>query len=79
MEIKRRKTSNLDKYLILSISLVVIYVIVCVWASFEKVVISDVLTTCVFTLFGSEMFHCAYIKKLKLKGSNDEKSSQTNV
>lgn len=68
---KRHRTPNLDKYIILSIFAIIIYTIVNVWAAFNDKQISDVLTTCLFAFFGSEVFHCALIKKLKLKGESD--------
>ena len=50
---------------------IIIYTIVNVWAACKGIMISDVLTTCLFAFFGSEVFHCALIKKLKLKGESD--------
>ena len=75
----RHRTPNLDRYVIFSIIAIVIYIIVNVVASFKGVVVSDVLTTCVFAFFGSEVFHCALIKKLKLKGDTNNGNERNDI
>lgn len=78
-EHRRHRTPNLDKYIILSILAIIVYTIVNVWAAFHDKQISDVLTTCLFAFFGSEVFHCALIKKLKLKGDNTDADERHDI
>ena len=76
---KRHRTPNLDRYIILSILAIIIYTIVNVWAACKGIMISDVLTTCLFAFFGSEVFHCALIKKLKLKGDTNNGNERNDI
>lgn len=76
---KRHRTPNLDRYIVLSIFAIIIYTIVNVWAAFHDKQISDVLTTCLFAFFGSEVFHCALIKKLKLKGDSHDGNERNDI
>lgn len=64
---KNKKMSGLDKYIIFSFAVILIYS-----ATQEVVVIKTgieltTLTTCFFSVFGGEILLCALIKKLKLQ------------
>lgn len=75
---KRHRTPNLDRYVVFSLSVLLIYTCVALWASF-KGVMNDTLTTCVYACFGGEVLSCALIKIYKLKEPGDEESKETNV
>lgn len=62
---------NLDKYVIFSISVLLVYTVLNIILTCFNIHISDVLTASLFTAFGTELLHCAMIKKLKLKGKDD--------
>ena len=74
---RKRQLHSLDKYVIFSISVLLIYTIVALWASFRGVS-NDTLTTCVFATWGSEILSCALIKIFKLKEEN-EKSEEADL
>ena len=76
---RKHRTPSLDRYVIFSIMAIIIYTIVNVWAACKGIMISDVLTTCLFAFFGSEVFHCALIKKLKLKGDNTDADERHDI
>lgn len=59
----KKKLSYLDKYVIFSICVLIIYAI------FEFIwpVQHDTLTACVFSAFGGEFLFCALIKIFKVK------------
>lgn len=72
---KRKKLSALDKYAILSISVMIIYTITGIVYQFKTgEEISSTLTTCIYSAFGGELFLLCMIKRLKLKGgrTNDD-------
>ena len=72
---KRKKLSALDKYAILSISVMIIYTITgIVYQFITGEEISSTLTTCIYSAFGGELFLLCMIKRLKLKGgrTNDD-------
>lgn len=69
---KNKKLSGLDKYLIFSFSVVLIYTPAEFISSNITGVSHDVLTTCIFALFGGEVVGCAIIKKYKLKKRSDD-------
>lgn len=75
---KRHRTPNLDRYVVFSLSVLLIYTCVALWASF-KGVMNDTLTTCVYACFGGEVLSCALIKIYKLKEPGDEESKETDV
>ena len=74
---RKRQLHSLDKYVIFSISVLLIYTIVALWASFRGVS-NDTLTTCVFATWGGEILSCALIKIFKLKEEN-EKSEEADI
>lgn len=75
---KKKKLKALDKYVIFSISAMIVYTIVsqlmCVFCSTDyNLMTLDTLTTCFFGFFGGEIVTCALIKIFKLKNTkNDE-------
>lgn len=76
---KNKKLSDLDKYVRLCLSSIIIYTIVAVIIqTFTEQELSTTLTTCFFAFFGGEVFLLAMIKKLKLKEGkkNDEFSGE---
>ena len=68
---RKRQLHSLDKYVIFSISVLLIYTIVALWASFRGVS-NDTLTTCVFATWGGEILSCALIKIFKLREENEK-------
>lgn len=75
MKKKKKKIPDLDKYVILSLSVIIIYTIISIIYQFVTgQELSGVLTTCLFALFGGELFSLAMIKKLKLK--NEKKKEE---
>ena len=68
------KVSSLTKYVVFSISIVILYSIVDIVLQCYGVTLSDTLTTCVYGFFGGEVVVCALIKIFKLKddGKNIE-------
>lgn len=68
----KRKLSGLDKYVIFSISMLIIYTIVSIVLAFNVGIMLDTLTTCFFAFFGGEIVTCALIKIFKLRGKSKE-------
>ncbi len=64
---KKKKLNGLDKYVIFSISVMVLYTIssqlILIFTGYTY----ETLTTCVFGFFGGEIVTCALIKIFKLK------------
>ena len=69
---KKKKLNSLDKYVIFSISALIIFTIVTQIMELKMVMVSDTLITCFFGFFGGEIVTCALIKIFKLR-SNDTK------
>jgi len=65
---KRKRLSGLDKYLIVSFAILIIYSIAEFVTSTITGISHDVLTVALYGAFGGECFLCALIKKYKLKG-----------
>jgi hypothetical protein len=65
--IQKPKLSGLDKYVIFSFAMLIIYSIIEFVVSSVTGVSHDVLTTCFFAAFGGETLWCAILKKHKLK------------
>ncbi len=71
--LKLKKLNGLDKYIIFSFTVMIIYTIVELIISSITTISHDTLTTCLYGAFGGELLLCAMIKRLKLKrGSQDE-------
>lgn len=68
-KIKRRK-SALDKYVIFSIAILLIFTVAQMIVTAITGIEQSTLITCFFACFGGELFLCAMIKRLKLKGDN---------
>jgi archaellum biogenesis protein FlaJ (TadC family) len=70
---------DLDKYVLFSLSAIIIFTIVAVVVQiFTEQELSSTLITCFFSCFGGELLMLAMIKKLKLKEGkkNDEFSGE---
>ena len=71
---KKKKLSALDKYVIFSLSALIIFTIVAIVTQFvTNEELSSTLITCFFASFGGELLMLAMIKRLKLqKGERDD-------
>ena len=65
------KLHSLDKYVIFSITIVLIYTIAEFIFSTVTGISHDTLTTCFYAAFAGECLSCALIKIFKLKEGND--------
>lgn len=72
---KKKKLSDIDKYLIFSFTVILLYTIVgIVFQWITGIELSTSLTVGVYGFFGGEITLLAMIKRLKLKkGDNDER------
>lgn len=66
---KKRMLPDLDKYLIFSFSVLILYTLAEFICSTITGITHDTLTTCLYAAFGGETLLCAVIKKYKLKRS----------
>ena len=66
-----KKVSALDKYVIFSIAVLLVFCIAEMIISSITGQTHDTLTTCVYAAFGGEVLSCALIKIFKLKGENN--------
>ena len=64
---KNKKLGTLDKYLIFSFAIMIIYTIAEMIVSSITSVTHDALTVALYAAFGGEVFCCALIKRLKLR------------
>lgn len=64
---KKRMLPDLDKYLIFSFSVLILYTLAEFICSTITGITHDTLTTCLYAAFGGETLLCAVIKKYKLK------------
>lgn len=64
---KLRRIPDLDKYLIFSFTVLIIYTVAEFIVSTITTNSHDTLTTCLYAAFGGETLLCALIKKYKLK------------
>ena len=64
---KKRTLPDLDKYLIFSFSVLILYTLAEFICSTITGITHDTLTTCLYAAFGGETLLCAVIKKYKLK------------
>lgn len=75
---KKKKMAGLDKYIIFSISSIIVYTIMAYITAILFGCQLDILTTLFFGFFGGEITICALIKKFKLKNIQKEnKEEQT--
>jgi hypothetical protein len=70
--LKLKKLNGLDKYIIFSFTVMIIYTIVELIISSITTITHDTLTTCLYGAFGGELLLCAMIKRLKLKRGNQD-------
>ncbi len=63
----QRKLPDLDKYIIFSFAVMIIYTIFEFIFSIITGVSHDTLTSCLYGAFGGELLMCALIKRFKLK------------
>ena len=68
---KSKKLSGLDKYVIFSLAILLIFTVAEFIASTITGVEKSTLCTCVFSCFGGEILSCALIKIFKLKEDKD--------
>lgn len=66
---KRKQLPDLDKYIIFSFAVMIIYTIFEFVFSIISGISHDTLTTCLYGAFGGELLLCAVIKRFKLKRS----------
>jgi preprotein translocase subunit SecY len=66
---KKKKLPDLDKYIIFSFVVMILYTIAEFIVSSITGISHDTLTTCLYGAFGGELLMCAMIKRLKLKRS----------
>lgn len=64
---KRKQMPDLDKYIIFSFAVMILYTILEFVVSSITGISHDTLTTCLYGAFGGELLLCAMIKRLKLK------------
>lgn len=73
MRNRRRRTRTLDKYVVFSITILLIFTVSQMVVTAITGVEQSTLITCFFACFGGELFLCAMIKRLKLKeGTHNE-------
>lgn len=74
-----KKLNGLDKYVIFSISVLLIYTV----AEFIATCISyyemTTLTTCVYACFGGEILSCALIKIFKLREDHKDDNADSDA
>lgn len=63
----KKKLSTLDKYVIFSITVLLVYAIVERVLTVYTGMAADTLTTCVYAAFGGEILSCCLIKIFKLR------------
>lgn len=67
LRIKSKKLNDLDKYIIFSFGVMIVYSIVEFIVSTISGISHDTLTTCLYGAFGGELLLCALIKRFKLR------------
>lgn len=63
---------NLDKYVVFSITILLLYTVAEFFTSSVTGISHDTLTTCFFACYGGEILSCALIKIFKLKEDDKE-------
>ncbi len=64
---KKKRLNDLDRYIIFSFSVMLVYTLFEFILSTITGVSHDTLTTCLYGAFGGELLLCAVIKRFKLK------------
>lgn len=67
-----KKLNGLDKYVIFSIALLLLYTVAEFFTSSVTGLSHDTLTTCFYAAFGGEILSCALIKIFKLRDDDKE-------
>lgn len=70
MRNRRKRTRTLDKYVVFSITILLIFTVSQMVITAITGIEQSTLITCFFACFGGELFLCAMIKRLKLKEGN---------
>lgn len=68
MATRRCTTRSLTRYVVFSITCLILYTIVAMWFLWLEKPLDEALTTGVYGFFGGEIVLCALIKLFKLKG-----------
>lgn len=68
----KKKLPTLDKYLVFSFAVMLIYALAEFIVSTITGVSHDTLTTCIFAAFGGELLMLCMIKRLKLRKGDSE-------
>lgn len=68
---QKSKINGLAKFVIFSLTSVIIFTIVMIILFWKFQSIPDVLVTCFFAVFGGEVLSCALIKMFKIKSEGD--------
>lgn len=66
-KLKKKPLPDLDKYIIFSFAVMLLYTIIEFTLSTITGISHDTLTTCLYGAFGGELLLCAMIKRLKLR------------
>lgn len=69
-----KKLNKVDKYILMSITLLIIYTIVDRIILVRTGLSSDTLTTCFFAAFGTEILSCCVIKSLNIKNEGKQQT-----
>lgn len=72
MRKRKKKTSALDKYVIFSLINLLIFTYLIMFEISKSGNDYSTLITCFFATFGGEVFSCALIKILKIKGEKEK-------
>lgn len=75
-EKKKKRIGALDKYVIFSFTVLLIYTVAQTIVTIKTGAESSTLTTCFFAAFGGEVLMCALIKRLKLKNESKNESEE---
>ena len=75
----KKKLSALDKYVIFSLTSIIVFTIVAIIYQFKSdTELSSTLITCFFACFGGELLMLCMIKRLKLK-KGEEDDERRNI
>lgn len=67
-----KKLNKVDKYILMSVTLLILYTIIDRIILVRTGLSSDTLTTCFFAAFGTEILSCCIIKSLNIKNEGKE-------
>lgn len=72
MNKSKKKLNGLDKYVIFSISVTLVYTVAEFVVSTVTGISHDALSACVYGFFCGEVVSCAFLKKWKLKRGDED-------